>query len=165
MFVFSVKARYIRMFFAALILGVAVFAVVRLFPDVPASLPVNGTASAADALPDGLKDAEGVYAMLVNLGYTLEPQPLETVQVKVPRRFDTLYETYNAVQLEGGFNLAKYGGRTVTRYSFRVTDVPESMNKPLGTATVSVLVYKGKVIGGDLYDEGGEGNVVCFLMA
>ena len=163
MFVFSVRGHHIKLLLAAVILSVAVIAVVRLFPDTAAEVPVNGTSKEVSELLCGIEDASDAYSLLTSLGYEAEPEPLETVQVKVPKKFDALYEAYNAVQLAEGFNLARYGGKTLTRHSFRVTGVPQGMSAPLGNMTASVLVYKGKVVGGDLYDDGGEGSVTGLL--
>ena len=50
------------------------------------------------------------------------------------------------MQKEQGLNLAKYKGKTVTRYTYKVTNYPDYE----GTVYVSLLIYKNKVVGGDV---------------
>ena len=72
--------------------------------------------------------------------------PVEEVEVIVPESFDKVYLGYNEMQKEQGLNLSKYKGKTVTRYTYEVTNYPDYD----GTVYISLLVYKDKVIGGDV---------------
>ncbi len=64
----------------------------------------------------------------------------------VPESFDKVYLGYNEMQKEQGLNLAKYQGKTVTRYTYKVTNYPDYD----GTVYISLLVYKDKIVGGDV---------------
>ena len=79
-------------------------------------------------------------------GWEVSEEPTETVEVTVPENFDTVYLGYNEMQKEQGLNLAKYKGKTVTRYTYKVTNYPDYE----GTVYLSLLVYKNKVVGGDV---------------
>ena len=68
---------------------------------------------------------------------------METVEVCVPETFDNVYLGYNEMQKEQGLNLAKYKGKTVTRYTYKVENYPDYE----GTVYLSLLVYKNKYTG------------------
>lgn len=122
------------------------------------------TAAAAAALAIGLlrglaaPRAQGVFKTQeaeVRLGETaqerlaflrkmgLESGEEEVSDILIPKPFDEIYETYNALQLEQGFDLERYQGRLVQRYCYQVTSSE-------GAGVATLLVYQGKIIGGDL---------------
>ena len=85
-------------------------------------------------------------AFIEQFGWKVTETPLETVEVCVPETFDNVYLGYNEMQKEQGLNLAKYKGKTVTRYTYKVENYPDYD----GTVYVSLLIYKNKVVGGDV---------------
>lgn len=76
-----------------------------------------------------------------DMGYTPEDNPVEIVEVHIPMEWDGVYVNYNRLQKSGGFDLEPYKGKTCTRYTY---SIPEYF------ARGNVLVYDGKVIGGDI---------------
>ena len=64
----------------------------------------------------------------------------------IPGEFDKVFATYNEMQKEQGLNLSKYKGKDVTRYTFAVTNYEGYEGKVLA----NVLVYRNRVIGGDI---------------
>ena len=66
--------------------------------------------------------------------------------VTVPETFDKVFAAYNELQKEQGLNLSKYRGKEVTRYTFRVTNYEGYEGKVFA----NVLVYRNRVIGGDV---------------
>lgn len=95
---------------------------------------------------------------LAGFGWETPEQPEETVQVLIPEQFDEVMLSYNAIQKAQGADLSPYAGKTVTRYTFVVTNFYEGDNivkNSDDTVTESdiranVLVYNGKIIGGDV---------------
>ena len=88
---------------------------------------------------------KSMIQILNQYGIETESYPIERVLVSIPEQFDDVYENYNAIQKEAGFDLKKYYGKNVWRYTFRVTN--------MGTAQeirATLLVYKNKIIGGDV---------------
>lgn len=77
---------------------------------------------------------------LRNMGYPAKARPDEAVRVTVPLEWDGVYENYNAIQREGGFDLRPYRGKNCTRYTYVMDDGLRG----------NVLVYNGAVIGGDI---------------
>lgn len=83
--------------------------------------------------------------ILNQYGVETEDYPIERVLVTIPGEFDDVYENYNALQREAGFDLKRYSGKTVWRYSFRVTNMGTTQE-----IRANLLLYKNKVIGGDV---------------
>ena len=67
-------------------------------------------------------------------------------EVQIPGTFDEVYGNYNQMQLEQGFDLEKYAGERVRRYSYPLTNYPNSGDD----IRANLLVYRGKIIGGDI---------------
>lgn len=67
--------------------------------------------------------------------------PYEVVEITIPQEFDAVYERYNALQKEGGYDLSIYKGKKCVRYTYLI---------PSQNARANILVYKGEIIGGDI---------------
>ena len=68
------------------------------------------------------------------------------MKLKIPAEFDKVMNAYNDLQRNQGLYLSKYRGKEVTRYTFRITNYPDYK----GSVMANVIVYKNKVIGGDI---------------
>ena len=79
-------------------------------------------------------------------GWQVAQTPIEEVTVSVPSEFDTVYLGYNDIQKAQGLNLARYKGKEVVRYTYEVTNYDGYD----GTVYVNLLVYRNKVVGGDV---------------
>ncbi len=79
--------------------------------------------------------------VLVNMGYAAEREPAETAEIEIPREWGAVYERYNALQKQGGFDLSPYKGRRCVRYTYEI---------PAIFARGNVLVCDGEIIGGDI---------------
>ncbi len=93
-----------------------------------------------------IKEPADCAEYLRQLGYETDSATAETRTVQIPKTFDAVYETYNQMQKDCGFDLQKYAGKRVELSTFHVT------NWPTGEEVLAdVLVYKKKVIGGAIY--------------
>ena len=63
-------------------------------------------------------------AYLVSLGWKVNEQPIETLSVTLGDTLEEPYESYNALQLEQGFDLSRCCGKTLLRYTYVVTNYP-----------------------------------------
>lgn len=79
--------------------------------------------------------------ILVNMGYAPADDPIEIVRVEIPAEWGAVYDNYNRLQLEGGFDLSPYKGQSCLRYTY---EIPELF------ARGNILVLDGKIIGGDV---------------
>ena len=95
---------------------------------------------------------------LRDFGWEVSASPTESGQVRIPEASSEVYERYNALQKSQGYDLSQYAGKTVTRYVYKVTNYPGATEPVYAT----LLVYKNKVIGGDITDTGAKGVIQGF---
>jgi len=96
---------------------------------------------------------KGIYAQteqerldyICSLGYSPQKTGGETTVVTIPYEFSKVYDEYNRIQLKAGFDLAKYKGCDVIRYTYLLEDFP-----PEDYAVVNLLILEGEIIGGDV---------------
>jgi len=142
MFIFATRLTRKKLFLAA---GAAVV----LICGVLAAVLGGGRAEAVNAEPPSaknIKTAEERAGYLAAYGWEISPEGQSSQEVIIPREFDEGFGEYNEMQKEQGFDLAKYKGRRVMRYVYPVTNYPGE------TAEIraSLLMYKNRVIGGDV---------------
>lgn len=82
---------------------------------------------------------------VMGLGWSIDEAPIDTACVTLPDEFDNVYRQYNEIQKEAGFDLSEYMGKTVMRYTFAVKNFDG-----VEGVRANVLVYNGKIIGGDI---------------
>ncbi len=92
------------------------------------------------------KTIEQQVAFLKSFGYEVEPQPQLIEEIIIPSEFDAVYEEYNAYQKMSGFNLEKHKGHRAKKYTYKVTNYPDQNEN----VVANVLIYNGRVIGGDI---------------
>ena len=162
MFIYSFKASSIK-FFA--VICVALAALITLIAFVPAyaggdsAVPggVAVDAPEAESGPavtyryDKVKTADDAAAFLGQFGWVVDAGSVESREVTIPAEFDKVFAGYNELQKSQGLDLAKYKKKTVTRHTFTVTNYkgPDGEVYP-GTVYANVLVYRNRVIGGDI---------------
>lgn len=104
--------------------------------------------AAASAVPNpkGVKSNEDRVAYLASYGWEVLEEPLATQELLIPEEMDESYDEYLALQQEQGFDLTKYAGKRVKRYTYEIT------NYPTGETGVqaNLLIYKNAVIGGEV---------------
>ncbi len=110
-----------------------------------ASTPGNSTAEAPSRTAEASCNDERV-AYLKSFGWELQETPVETQEVRIPEEFNEVFTRYNELQQSQGFNLEDYAGKTVKRYVYAVTNHPDGGQDYYAT----LLVYKNKIIGGDV---------------
>lgn len=163
MFIYSFKASSIK-FFA--VICVALAALITLIAFVPAyagseaSQPSGGIAAdipeaesgvAVTYRYDKVKTADDAAAFLGQFGWLVDAGSAETREVTIPAEFDKVFAGYNEMQKAQGLDLSKYKKKTVTRHTFTVTNYEDQVpDAPAGTVYANVLVYRGRVIGGDI---------------
>lgn len=144
MFVFTAKLNRKKAVAAVIALAVVLAAVILLV-----SLTGQrraGTPESRQTTPLSVTGPEEAAAYLEALGWKVEPEPLETKSLVIPRSFTGVYADYAALQARQGYPLAEYGGMEAVRYSFRVLNYPGGSEE-----IVADLVVCGQtVIAGDI---------------
>ncbi len=154
MFVCAVHGSTVKFFG---IIGVAVLTLILLITLMPKDIDAAGGQDAA-AVPDNgaeevlsfnfekVKTNEERIALLKSYGWEVEATPAEEAEVTIPAEFDRVMENYNALQKSQGFDLSKYKNREMTRYTYRITNYPDYE----GTVYANLLIYKNRVVAGDI---------------
>ncbi len=167
MFIYSMKASTIKFFG---IVCVALAALITLIAFVPAY--ASGSDSGNNSTPSGgvqvdapqdnkgetvsikyekVKAADDAAGFLSQFGWVVDAGSAETAQVTIPAEFDKIFSGYNEMQKAQGLDLSKYKKKDVTRYTFRVTNYQDAEGQPYdGVVYANVLVYRQRVIGGDI---------------
>lgn len=102
--------------------------------------------SPAPASPKGIKTNEDRVAYLESYGWTVSPEAVSVEELLIPEEFDETYDQYLALQSEQGFDLTKYQGKRVKRYTYEITNYPTGETG----VQVGILVYKNTVVGGEV---------------
>jgi hypothetical protein len=142
MFIYSVKASSIR-FFTVLVLSIALLTTLIVL--VPTYEPMSVSASETINF-NKIKTNEDRVNFLTQLGWKVSEKPLEEVLVTIPDEFDAVFLEYNNLQKEVGLDLSRYKRKDVMRYTYELTGYPGYE----GVVYANLLVYKNKVIGGDI---------------
>ena len=77
---------------------------------------------------------------IATLGMTLQGDDYTKKQVTIPQSFSKVYNNYNALQREAGFDLQSYRGKSVIIYTYNLDS----------QTVVNLITFKGKLIGGDI---------------
>lgn len=98
------------------------------------------------------KTADICLEFIESLGYHPQGGPIEIAEVDIPEGFGNVYENYQKIQKEAGFDLTSYRGLGLTRYTFRLSD---------GEYTIAnILIHNGKICGGDILNPSIGGNML-----
>ena len=104
--------------------------------------------TAAAALPDptGIRSNEDRIAYLNAYGWEVTEEPLSTQELLIPAEMDDSYVEYLELQEKQGFDLTKYAGKRVKRYTYEVTNYPSGESG----IQANLLLYKHTVVGGEV---------------
>ena len=116
--------------------AIAILAIILLF----------GGGSEPTATTANLSSNDARVEYLKSLGWEVHAAPAESGQVRIPTDSSEVYDRYNDLQKAQGFDLTRYAGKTVSRYVYKVTNYPNATEPVYAT----LLIYKNKVIGGDI---------------
>ena len=99
-------------------------------------------------------------AFLKSFGWEVTTSPAESSQVKIPAQSNDVFTRYNQLQISQGYDLSAYAGKTVMRYVYKINNYPGAIEPVYAT----LLVYKNKIIGGDITDTSAKGVIRGFAM-
>lgn len=160
MFIYSLKASTVKFFG---ILGLSILTLAALIIFIP-SEKIDTTQEIATLNENisfnNVKSAKDAQKFLSQYGWTTNDLSTSECEVTIPKDFDKIMSQYNELQKQQGLDLSKYSKKTVTRYTFEVTNYPNYS----GTVYANVLTFKGKVIGGDICSSDSRGFLHTFSM-
>ena len=143
MFIYSLKAKTIKLFG---LICVALVGVIMIAAFAPGYVATSASAANSDINYSKIKNNEDRIAFLGQFGWEVSPEETESEQVTIPAEFDKVFAGYNEIQKGQGLDLAKYKGKTMMRYTYDVTNYKGYEGK----VQANILVYRGKVVGGDI---------------
>ena len=148
MFIYSFRASTVKLIGVICVALTVLITLIAFVPTYAVSSQTAGNLSDSETgySYDKIKSASDAAAFLSQFGWKVTETPVETKTVTIPSEFDKVFAAYNEMQKEQGLNLSKYKNKEVTRYTFAVTNYPDYQ----GTVYANVLVYRNRVIGGDI---------------
>lgn len=144
MFVRSVRMSTLKFASIAALAFLSILALILFIPSYESPVP---TAVGEEQIRfDRIRSAGDRVQFLAQFGYVVEETPLEACEVRIPKDFDRVFDAYNELQKGEGLDLARYKGKKMMRYTYRVTNY-DGYADPV---YANILVYKNKVVGGDV---------------
>ncbi len=111
---------------------------------------------------DGSTNAARI-SFINSCGWETDPSHCELKEVRIPVEFDEIYEDYNRLQLEQGFDLRPHRAHSVKQYTYLIHNYrDEGSGTPLPDIYANLLVEDGRVIGADI-SSGEAGSFIAAL--
>lgn len=95
---------------------------------------------------------------LKEMGWEVDPEPVQSGRVKISKETSAVYERYNNLQKSQGYDLSKYAGKKCMRYVYKVKNYPGATDPVYAT----ILICKDQIIGGDITDTSAGGKIQGF---
>jgi hypothetical protein len=152
MFVTTLRANTLKLIGITVLSFMIVAALVIFVPSY------ESTAASGGINYDKVYSNSDRVEFISGFGWQVAQTPIEEVTVSIPSEFDTVYLGYNDIQKAQGLNLAKYKGKEVVRYTYEVTNY-EGYD---GIVYVNLLVYRNKIVGGDVCSADSSGFIHGF---
>ncbi len=161
MFIYSIRAGTIK--FTAVILA-SVLALAALIVLVPTyDVSAEETYGEVTYNYDRIKTNEDRLAFLSQFGYSASGEPCESAEITVPSDFDRVFAGYNELQKSQGFDLSRYKRKTLMRYTYELSGYTDAEGRPYeGKVYANVIVYRSRVVGGDICSADPDGFIHGF---
>ena len=153
MLVMTAKVNKTKIFIALGAVVVTIALLLSLFGGSGSDVePTAATTPAADT-----NDARVKF--LTDLGWEVTASPTESMQVRIPKTSTEVFDRYNELQKSQGYDLSRFAGKTVMRYVYQINNYPGATEPVYAT----ILVYKDKIIGGDITNTAPGGRIQGFV--
>ena len=145
MFIYTVKGSTLK-FTAALLLSLAVLVLLVIFiptydSEAQPTLSIDGKEISFQNIRSDADRRE----FLAQFGWSLSDKEPFYEEVSIPKEFDSIFAAYNDMQKKQGLDLSKYSGKICQHYRYEITDYDTDE-----TVYANLLIYRGRVIGGDI---------------
>ena len=101
------------------------------------------------AAQNGEVTVEQMREFLSGYGWVSSNTP-ECREIIIPQDFSEVYEQYNQIQKEQGYDLSKYRTDKVLQYTFKILNYCDEKGAVLSNVEAHILVKGGEIIGGDI---------------
>lgn len=93
------------------------------------------------------KTNEERVEFLNSLGWEVNPEPSEVRDIVIPKEFSDIYETYNQLQQQQGYDLSEFKGMPATLYTYEILNY-SGYN---GKVVAELYVINDLIAGGDIH--------------
>ena len=160
MFIYSVRSSTLKFFGIVSVAIVTLVALIFLIPTYSQATTKEIATMNENISFDNIRSSDDAISFLKQYGWTVIEMPVEECEITIPKEFDKVLTTYNEIQKQQGLDLNKYQKKTALRYTFKVTNYP----KYEGTVYANVIVYRNKVIAGDICSADSRGFIHTLTM-
>ena len=143
----KVDKKKIAIIFAAVVVAIAALV-----------LLISGGGNSAPTSATNISNNDARVAFLKAFGWDVTTSPVESSQVRIPEKGSDVFDRYNELQKQQGYDLSQYAGKTVMRYVYKVNNYPGAIEPVYAT----LLIYKNQVIGGDITNTAAKGQIHGF---
>ena len=158
MFIYSLRANTVKFFGVICVALVALITLIAFIPAYEPDMATSGNAQQQVSVSYGkIKTNEDRIRFLSQFGWEVDAQPLEEKEVVIPAEFDKIFAGYNQIQRAQGLDLGKYKKKKLMRYTYNVTNYDGE-----GTVYANLLIYRNRVVGGDICSSDAGGFVQGF---
>lgn len=158
MFVYSLRASTLKFFAVVCVALVALITLIAFVPNFEGSYATASAEQSGSYSYEKIKTNEDRVNFLSQFGWQVKGDPVSTEKVSVPDTFDKVLMGYNEIQKGQGLDLLKYKGKELTRYTYEVTNYKDYD----GVVYATILMYRNKVVGGDVCSADAEGFIHGF---
>ncbi len=147
MFVYSLRASTLKFFAVVCVALTALIAMIAFIPGYGGGeMSYITTGSEKEISYDKIKTNQDRIDFLAQFGWKVNGEPVETADITIPKEFDKIFTGYNEIQKRQGLDLSKYKNKNVTRYTYEISNYEGEEGK----VYANIIVYRNKVIGGDI---------------
>ena len=158
MFIYSLRANTVKFFGVICVALVALITLIAFIPAYEPDMATSGNAQQQVSVSySKIKTNEDRIRFLSQFGWEVDAQPLEEKEVVIPAEFDKIFAGYNQIQRAQGLDLGKYKKKKLMRYTYNVTNYDGE-----GTVYANLLIYRNRVVGGDICSSDAGGFVQGF---
>ncbi len=159
LFIYSIKAQTLQFFSIVALSVIALLVLIAFIPTYEPTVINTLYTETANVNFNKIKTNDDRVDFLEQFGWTVSETPVDEKKVTIPQEFDKIMLSYNEFQRQMGLDLAKYKGKDVMRYTYEVTNYPEYE----GRVYANMLIYRNKVIGGDICSADSKGFLQGFV--
>ena len=146
MFIYSIKASSLKFFGVIAVALVTLLTLAFLVPSYSTSTTKEIALLNENISFDNVKSSKDAIDFLSQYGWSVDDEPIEECEITIPNEFDKVISSYNEIQKQQGLDLTKYAKKTAKRYTFKINNYPDYS----GTVYANIIVYRDKVIAGDI---------------
>lgn len=144
MFVVSMKTSKVKIILFFVFLAIIAVSALLLFSAQKTSATVSEGGISLRA-----SDYKEREKFLSQFGWEFDLEPYAVKEVTIPWEFDDVYNEYNAIQKRQDFDLEKYKGQIVKKWTYNINNYPEYEGEK-DRVQANLLIYNGNVIGADI---------------